>query len=682
MKDDADPGKQWARYNFKSAEKTLSGLQRDIASAALKKDFAKVKIAQNHLIGSLDARVLAVKHVCDRVHVPGINNVIWRTDAERMDAARSLDYSRTRQAEPTRLCIINPTGKKERIIEIPTTFDRAMQVLYSFALDPVSEVTADRKSFAARRGRSMNDLHVYLMRALDNRQENGPPAFVIKTDVKMCYASISHDWLRKNIPMNTFVLDQFLNAGHVFCGEFFPSDDDNGIPIGGSISPILANMALDGAQRAVHIGLHGSDVGIDYTDGYLLRFADDMIITVRAFDSIDKIMQILEEFLKPRGMRLSLDKTQFIDLSNEGFDFLSRRYRCRESWVDATPSDTAIAKMESSLRDVIRSYRGGQKTLIDTLNQMLFGWANYHKITDATTAFRHIDNVVSALLLELCEKLYPNTPRQKLINKYFYQPGQGLRVYALVDKPSVRVIQLQESVTLIRHTPVPLAKNPYIDDCFFEERTKNREIANITGKYKNVWIRQNEKCYYCGKPILIDERKCIVPINPELPQSAKNAAYVHTTCSYGQVEFFDSEYDFIRRFNFHELLERMLAGRAEMPVHKDKYYALGLFFQKQDRDRVTLQFNEIEEIIGQKLCNSAFTDRRYWSQPQIKSCWQLNGYRVQSLEIEAACIVFKRFEEVNGEMIDLPEWLYGRLPQKACAEVKDFLAHIQKKYGL
>jgi len=675
-----DFGKQWAKYNFKNAEKTLSLLQRDIAIAALKKDLVKIKIAQDRLINSLDARVLAVKRVSDRTHVPGVDGQIWRSDAERMEVAWNLlkGYS----AKPTRLCIIKPPGKKERHIQIPTVLDRAVQTLYSFALDPVSESTADKKSFAVRHGRSRNDLHVYLMRALDCKQENGPPAYVIITDVKMCYASISHDWLRQNIPMNTYVLNQFLNSGHVFCGEFFPPDDDDGIPLGSSISPILANMALDGAQHAVHIGLHGNDTGIDYTDGYLLRYADDMIITVRSFENIDKVMKILEEFLKPRGMQLSLDKTQFIDLSREGFDFLSRNYRRQERYVEAKPSDTAIARMESTLCDFIRSYHGSQKNLIEKLNQMLYGWANYHKITNAATAFRHIDNVVSTLLLELCERLYPHTPRQKLINKFFYQPSKGLRVYTLVDKPSVRVIQLQEAITIIRHPPIPLAKNPYIDDDYFDERNKGREMTNITGAYKKVWIRQDEKCYYCGRPILVDEKRCVVPMNPEFPISTKNSAYIHVPCSLGEAEFFSNEYDFFNRFNLCELLERMATGRTAPPTHKDKYYALMTFFQKQDKEQITLQFNEIEEILGQKLCNSALTDRRYWSQPQIRSCWQLNGYRVRSLEIEAACIIFERFEKAKDTMIDLPDWLYEDLPEKVRIEMTDIFTHIEKKYGL
>jgi len=684
MKGDEDPGKQWARYNFKNAEKTLSQLQRDIANiaiATLSRKMAMIRLAQNRLINSLEARILAVKHVSQRTITPGIDGVIWQTNAERLQAALALNTDRY-NAMPTRLFIVKTPGKKERRIQIPTVFDQAMQVLYAFALDPVSETTADKTSFAARRGRSLNDLHIYLMRALDPKQPYGTPLYVIKTDVKMCYASISHDWLRKNIPINTHILNEFLNTGYVFRGEFFPDEDDTGIPIGGSISPILANMTLDGAQRAIYLGLHGHETNIDYNDGYLLRFADDMLITVRSYDNANKVISILEDFLRERGMKLSADKTKFIDLNFDGFDFLSRHYHCRLGWVEVTPSEESVIKLENTLREYIRSYQGGQRNLIEKLNQILIGWATYHKITDAAGVFRRIDNIVTALLLNLCERLHPNTPRQKLIDKYFYQFSPSEYTYALVNKPNIRVIRLYSDITLIRHRPIMLRMNPYLDDSYFMERDQNREAANFTGKYKKIWRRQSERCFYCGKPILVDERKLVVPINPGLPQTAKNSAYVHYNCSCCQVEFINSDYVFIDRFNLHRFLEQMLAGKPSQANRKKKFYPLMMYFQQQNKGVIALKFSEIEEIIDQKLCKSAYTSKSFWYNENISSCWRQNGYRIRGLHLKARLISFERVERQRGETMELPDWLFKRLPKNVCTEIKVFLTHIKNTWGL
>jgi RNA-directed DNA polymerase len=140
-----------------------------------------------------------------------------------------------------------------------------MQTLYAYSLDPISESTGERKSFAFRRGRSTQDIHAFILKAFE--MEN-PPRYIIKADVKACYASISHDWLIKNIPIDPHVLREFLKAGHVFNGEIFPPSDF-GISLGSSISPILGNMTLDGAQKAIFEGLHGREFDVDFADTML-----------------------------------------------------------------------------------------------------------------------------------------------------------------------------------------------------------------------------------------------------------------------------------------------------------------------------------------------------------------------------------------------------------------------------
>ena len=95
---------------------------------------------------------------------------------------------------------------KERKVNIPVAYDKAMQVLYAYSLDPVAESTADRKSFAFRRGRSMLDVHAYICSMFDGPE---PPYWVVKADVRACYDSISQDWLLENVHMDKKVLRQF-----------------------------------------------------------------------------------------------------------------------------------------------------------------------------------------------------------------------------------------------------------------------------------------------------------------------------------------------------------------------------------------------------------------------------------------------------------------------------------------
>ena len=107
-------------------------------------------------------------------------------------------------------------------------YDRAMQALYAFALDPVSESTADPKSFGFRPYRCTHDACGHLFIALAKKYS---PQWILEGGIKGCFDNISHNWLIDNIPMDKSILKQFLKAGFVFKGELFPTED--GTPQGG-----------------------------------------------------------------------------------------------------------------------------------------------------------------------------------------------------------------------------------------------------------------------------------------------------------------------------------------------------------------------------------------------------------------------------------------------------------------
>jgi len=661
----------WRSIDWEAAERELMRLQRLIALAAKRRDPVAITVNQQKLVNSPQAKVLAVRHVSDPKARPGVDGITWETDDKKMAAAMALE-SDGYKASPMRLVVVQPRGSKKRDIKIPTFYDRAMQALHAYSLDPVAEATGERKSFAFRKGRSMFDAHAFILKAF--AIEN-PPLFLVKADIKSYYASISHDWLLKNIPMDTHVLQEFLKAGHLSSGEVFPSDDI-GIALGSSLSPILGNLVLDGAQDAIFTGLHGRTHNIDYFDGNTIRYADDLLITARTNRSAVLILKNLRSFLAVRGLTLNDTKTKVLNLSS-GFDFLSRHYSYADGVVHSSPSKNAIAKFEQSLHDLITNYRGGQKTLIERLNKTLVGWANYHKVTEASETFRHIDNVVKTLLLELCERLHPKLPRAKIIKKYFCQDVDGEYIYALADKRDVRVYRLIDTV-LYHHQPVSTKLNPYLDDEYIE-----RERETVAGKYKAVWRRQDGKCYYCGIPILIDEGKQVVLIDATRPSVPRNLAYVHDYCALGKVEFYSTDDPIETRFDMHKLLLRLKDN--ENPVKQKAFHALTEHFRCEKRKTFTLSFKEIETITGRALCKSARTRRSYWytvGEARPSHSWLSNGYKIYKLNLEKGTIGFQRTDDrVRGVEIP-PEFLKDRLPDRAITEIENFFKYIKTKYAL
>jgi len=670
----------WKLVDWKKSAEVLRICQRDIAQAAKARNMQEVERLQGRLIGALDCRALAVRKVSNSVAQPGIDGVKWVTAAEKLAGAISLTPDNYK-AKPMKLIVYTPKGdKKERKIHIPAVYDRAMHTLFAFALDPVAESWGDKASFAFRRCRSHFDAHACLMWML---MANPPPNYIVKTDVKAFYGEISHRWLMKNIPMDRHVLHQYLTCGHFFLGELFPSDP-YGITLGSSLSPILGNMTLDGAQKAVYNGVHGKHHGIDYSDGHMVRFADDMVFAAHTRTSAHKILDSLRLFAGERGLRLSEEKTAIINFAaGQDFDFLARNYRLENDVVFSKPSNGAIADLEEYLRDLILPWREGQSKLIKAINHKLIGFGTYHRVTDSIAAFHYIDSLVTALTYNAVKSLYPLMRPQTIESRFFYPNRDGGATFCLADKKDVQVFRLSE-VLLRVHKHLDTRKNPYIDEEYFEQATKMKEISNASGPFKDILNGQNGKCFYCGRPILADEIKTLVTIDPMCPAAhLKNKAYVHQVCCAGQVEFYKGDYPIETEYDLYSFLEKLNSDKNLIPS-KDKYYRLKDYFRDCKDAVITLKMSRIEEIIGFGLSPYFRTEPSFWNRSAnvMRHCWVSNGYRVRRVSLEKETVTFERYKHL-GVAVYIPRAiLEDRIPENAAVEFKLMMERLIRKYGI
>ena len=91
--------------------------------------------------------------------------------------------------------------------------DRAMQALYLMALEPVSETTADTRSYGFRKERRCMDA---VMQCHNILRKGYSPEWILEGDIKGCFDHISHEWLLANIPMDKAILRKWLKCGYVF----------------------------------------------------------------------------------------------------------------------------------------------------------------------------------------------------------------------------------------------------------------------------------------------------------------------------------------------------------------------------------------------------------------------------------------------------------------------------------
>jgi RNA-directed DNA polymerase len=179
--------------------------------------------------------------------------------------------------------------------------DRAMQALHLLSLEPISESTADENSYGFRPFRSTADALVQCRNVLDRRHSS---KWILEGDIKGCFDNIGHDWLLTHVPLDKRILEQWLKAGFVEFNRLFPTEA--GTPQGGIISPVLANLTLDGLEPLLAQRFKSRKDKV-----HLVRYADDFIVTGSSRELLElKVKPVIEEFLAQRGLTLSPTKTR------------------------------------------------------------------------------------------------------------------------------------------------------------------------------------------------------------------------------------------------------------------------------------------------------------------------------------------------------------------------------------
>src|ERR1700722_9514297 len=291
----------WDAVDWRTIEDNVRRLQARIVKAVQQKKWNKVKALQHLLTHSASGKLLAVRRVTenDGRKTPGVDGELWNTPHKKLQGVESLK-ARGYYPMPLRRIHIPKANGKLRPLGIPTMRDRAMQALYLLALDPVAETLADGFSFGFRRGRSCADAIEQCFKALCHQN----PSWIFEGDIKGCFENISHGWLLSNVLMNKPILRKWLQSGYLEKQVFY--DTVSGTPQGGIISPVLANLALDGLERRLREVFpfrgKGSTRGRS-AQVHLIRYADDFIITGHSRELLETTVKpLVESFLNERGL--------------------------------------------------------------------------------------------------------------------------------------------------------------------------------------------------------------------------------------------------------------------------------------------------------------------------------------------------------------------------------------------
>lgn len=476
----------WEQIDWPQCERQVRRLQARIVKATREGRWGKVKALQRLLTHSFSGKALAVKRVTENQgkRTPGVDSVRWSTPAAKLKAIGSLQRRGYRPL-PLRRVYIPKANGKQRPLGIPTMKDRAMQALYLLALEPIAESTADLNSYGFRPERSTADAAAQCFNALG---KGGSAQWVLEGDIKGCFDHISHEWMLQNVPSDKMVLRQWLKAGYIENRNLFPTEA--GTPQGGIISPTLANMTLDGLEKLLTQRFpkeKRTDGRRWYPKVYLVRYADDFIITGESKELLEKeVRPLVEEFLRERGLTLSNDKTRITHI-DEGFDFLGQNLRKYDGKPLVKPSKKNMHAFLEKVREIINENKSSaQSMLISRLNPVIRGWASYHRHAAAAETFNRVDYDVWRRLWRWAKRRHPQKSRRWVKEKYFHVIGQRAWVFAADTGQRTpegapiwfRLVSASDT-KIRRHLKIQKSANPFdpLWGQYFQERAFRKKIG-------------------------------------------------------------------------------------------------------------------------------------------------------------------------------------------------------------
>jgi RNA-directed DNA polymerase len=497
----------WHAIDWRKANQNVRRLQARIVKATQAGRWGKVKALQRLLTHSFSGKALAVRRVTENQgkSTPGVDHVVWNTPHKKAQAVQSL-RQRGYIAQPLRRVYIpKKNSNKQRPLGIPVMADRACQALYLLALDPVAETLAAPNSYGFRKERSTADAIGQCFTLLARKDR---ATWILEGDIKSCYDKISHDWLLAHVPMDIAMLRKWLKAGFMEQGLLKATDE--GAPQGGIISPVLANLTLDGLEETLHKKLAKTSAGHN-SKVNLVRYADDFIITGVSPEFLTNMVKpVVMDFLRARGLELSAEKTHITSI-DEGFDFLGQNIRKYHGKLLIKPSRKNVKAFLDNVREIIKSHGAASAgQLIAQLNPVIRGWANYHCHVVSSRVFSSVRAALFQAIWRWAKRRHPTKSAAWVKAKYFRATATRQWIFfgqveGHQGKPQTIQLFDPTQVPIQRHIKIKGEANPYDPqwETYFEKRLDTKMEHDWHGKQSllRLWQKQRGLCPVCQEKI-------------------------------------------------------------------------------------------------------------------------------------------------------------------------------------
>lgn len=513
---------EWDSTDWQTVEREVRRLRQRIFKATQEGNLAKVRGLQKLMLRSRSNTLMSVRQVTQRNagrKTAGIDGEVALTSEARADVAVRVHQSiRTWKPLAVKRVYIPKAGNKNKLrpLGIPVVLDRCHQSRVRNALEPEWEARFEPRSYGFRPGRSCQDAIAAIYTTCNGRMAKR--LWALDADLAAAFDKIDHDYLLKVIgqfPARGMIRN-WLKAGVFEPGKGFAPTEE-GTPQGGTISPLLLNVALHGLEEAAGALYQTTGVRAGTAERgsvILVRYADDVIALCHSQEQAEQVKERLAAWLAPRGLVFNEDKTRITHLDDGGFNFLGFSVRRYHRKLLIKPSDAAVRRLRKRLATEMRGLRGSNAmAVLARLNPIIRGWTAYYRGVVSSRLFSSLDHYLWQLLYKWATWSHANKPKSWIVGRHFGKFNK-FRNDKWVFGHDSDTYQVKFSWTnIVRHVLVKGAASP--DDPalaeYWAERRK-RVKPPLDNYTMRLLARQDARCPLCGDHLLTADQP---PDSPE-----------------------------------------------------------------------------------------------------------------------------------------------------------------------